>query len=86
VDSAAALTVVAAADSVEVVVGSVEDVEEEDLVTAGDLVTEVALVTAVEVVVSRRWRWLQRQPRTTLDHREVEGATGRYLLTELVFT
>jgi hypothetical protein len=86
VDSAVALTVVAAADSVEVVVDSVEDVEEEDLVTVEDLVTEEALVTAVEVVVFEAVAVASEATETTLDHQEVVGATGRYLLTELVFT
>ena len=68
---------VAAADSVEeVVAGSVEDVEE-------DSATEAALVTAVEVVFEAV-AVASEATETTLDHREVEGATGRYLLIELV--
>ena len=78
VDSAVALNVVAADSVEEVVVGSVEDVEE-------DLVTEVALVTAVEEVVFEAVAAASEATETTLDRREVEGATGRYLLIELVF-
>lgn len=69
VDSAVGLTVVAAADSVEAVVGSVGDVEEEDLVT------EEALVTAVEVAVFEAVAVASEATETTLDHREVVGAT-----------
>jgi hypothetical protein len=81
VDSAVAASNVVAADSVEEVVGSVEDVEEEALVT------EVALVTAVEVEVSEAVEVASEatEEETTLDHREVEAATGRYLLIELAF-
>jgi hypothetical protein len=79
VDSEAAALNVVAADSVEVDVGSVEDVEEEDLVTEG------ALVTAVEVEVSEAVEVASEATETTLDHREVEGASGRYLLIGLVF-
>jgi len=72
--SEAALTV-AVADSVEAVVaGSVEDVEE-DLVTAGASVTAEALVTVVEVV-SEAVAVASEVTGTTLDRREVEGASG----------
>ena len=72
VSVAAALNVVAA-DSVEAVVGSVEDVEEEE----EDLVTEGALVTAAEVVSEVVAVASEATEETTLDHREVEGATGQ---------
>lgn len=72
VSVAAALNVVAA-DSVEAVVGSVEDVEEEE----EDLVTEGALVTAAEVVSEAVAVASEATEETTLDHREVEVATGQ---------
>jgi hypothetical protein len=86
VDSEAALTV-AVADSVEVevVAVSVEEDVEEDLVTAGDSVTEVALVTVVEVGFEAV-AVASEVTGTTLDHREVEGASGRYLLCLLDLT
>ena len=74
VSVAAALNVVAA-DSVEAVVGSVEDVEEEE--EEEDLVTEGALVTAAEVVSEAVAVASEATEETTLDHREVEGATGQ---------
>ena len=73
VSVAAALNVVAA-DSVEAVVGSVEDVEEEE---EEDLVTEGALVTAAEVVSEAVAVASEATEETTLDHREVEVATGQ---------
>ena len=73
VSVAAALNVVAA-DSVEAVVGSVEDVEEEE---EEDLVTEGALVTAAEVVSEVVAVASEATEETTLDHREVEVATGQ---------
>ena len=79
VDSVAAALNVVAADSVEAVVGSAEDVEEEE-----DLVTEAALVTAEEVV-SEVVAVASEATETTLDHREVEGATGRWPLIGLAF-
>ena len=72
VSVAAALNVVAA-DSVEAVVGSVEVVEEE----VEDLVTEGALVTAAEVVSEAVAVASEATEETTLDHREVEVATGQ---------
>lgn len=72
VSVAAALNVVAA-DSVEAVVGSVEVVEEEE----EDLVTEGALVTAAEVVSEAVAVASEATEETTLDHREVEVATGQ---------
>ena len=72
VSVAAALNVVAA-DSVEAVVGSVEDVEEEE----EDLVTEGALVTAAEVVSEAVAVASEATEETTSDHREVEVATGQ---------
>ena len=72
VSVAAALNVVAA-DSVEAVVGSVEVVEEEE----EDLVTEGALVTAAEVVSEVVAVASEATEETTLDHREVEVATGQ---------
>ena len=74
VSVAAALNVVAA-DSVEAVVGSVEDVEEEE--EEEDLVTEGALVTAAEVVSEAVAVASEATEETTLDHREVEVATGQ---------
>ena len=75
VSVAAALNVVAA-DSVEAVVGSVEDVEEEEE-EEEDLVTEGALVTAAEVVSEAVAVASEATEETTLDHREVEVATGQ---------
>lgn len=78
VASEAALTVVVA-DSGEVVVAaaSVEDVEE-------DSVTEAASETVVEVEVDFEAVAVASEVTgTTLDRREVEGASGRYLLIEL---
>ncbi len=77
VDSEVALTVVVVADSVEVVAGSVEDVEE-DTETEGALVTGVVAVFVAVAVASEATGM-------TLDRREVEGATGQYLVIELVF-
>lgn len=77
VASEAALTVVVA-DSGEVVVvaaASVEDVEE-------DSVTEAASETVVEVDFEAV-AVASEVTGTTLDRREVEGASGRYLLIEL---
>ena len=74
VSVAAALNVVAA-DSVEAVVGSVEDVEEEE--EEEDLVTEGALVTAAEVVSEAVAVASEATEETTLEHREVEVATGQ---------
>jgi len=76
VDSAVALNVVAA-DSVEEVVVSVEAVEEEeDLATEAALVTEVvSVIAAVEAAFEAVAVASEATGETTLERREVEGAT-----------